>query len=303
MKVSESVAHYIGLFGGFAVWILVILLGWELAEQSVWFAELWESMANRLFIILVSTVGIISSFAYFYSYFWGHKKFVRTFKEVDRFKIDNCQDNELVRIQGQLVLLGEPLIAPYSGKLCSAFETRASTMEEVLTATGSGSHVKSKPIWETIKLVTETSDFLIQCENSYALVRVEDCKLNIHEDTVHDESSYRRDRGGFLTDGENEKRKETLVRMNLPYRNYVGVYAEDIKFEEGVLEQGEQVAVRGVGNWINLGESEELSFLRDKGVEQVFEIKHSEDFQLYVSDSLDVLEKSYKLKLTHIGRR
>jgi len=291
MKVSETVTHYIGLFGGFAILFLVIFSGWELAEQSVWFAELWDSMPNRLFIIFAGTISVVSLLVYTYSYFWGHKKFIRTFKEVDILKLDKCKNNELVRIQGNLILLGEPLIAPYSGKQCAAFETRASTMEEVVTAKGSGSHVESKPIWETLKLVSEKNDFLIKCEESYAIVRVDECKLKIHEDIVHDESSYAKDRGGFLTESENNKRQETLIRMNHSYRNYVGVYAEDIKFEEGILEQDEQVAVRGIGRWVNLDDTEELIFLREKGIDKVYEIKNSIDYQLYISDSLDVLEK------------
>jgi len=291
MKINESVTHYIGLFGSFAILFLVIFSGWELAEQSVWFAELWDSMPNRLFIIFVGTISIIGTLAYTYSYFCGHKKFIRTFKEVGILKLEACQDNELVRVQGKLILLGNPLIAPYSETQCAAYETRASTMEEVVTASGGGSNVQSKPIWETLKLVSETTDFLIKCENSYAIVRVDECKLKIHKDTVHDENSYTKDRGGFLTESENNKRQETLIRMNQSYRNYIGVYAEDIKFEEGILEQDEQVAVRGVGRWINLDDTEELKFLREKGIDKVFEIKNSTDHQLYISDSLDVLEK------------
>jgi hypothetical protein len=291
MKVSETVTHYIGLFAGFAILFLVIFSGWELAEQSVWFAEIWEPMSNRLFILLVGTVSLVSIFAYTYSYFWGHKKFIRTFKEVEIFELDKCQDNELVRIQGKLVLFSEPLIASFSGKPCAAFETRASKKEEVVSAKGSGSHVESKTIWEALKLVSETSDFLIKCNKSYAIVRVDECKLKIHEDIMHDESSYAKDRGGFLTENENNKRQEALIRMSHSYKNYVGVYAEDIKFEEGILEQDEQVAVRGVGKWINVAELEELSFLLEKGVNKVFEIRNSADNQLHISDSLDVLEK------------
>jgi hypothetical protein len=108
---------------------------------------------------------------------------------------------------------------------------------------------------------------------------------------MHDESSYAKDRGGFLTENENNKRQEALIRMSHSYKNYVGVYAEDIKFEEGILEQDEQVAVRGVGKWINVAELEELSFLLEKGVNKVFEIRNSADNQLHISDSLDVLEK------------
>jgi len=291
MKISETVAHYIGLFGGFAIFFLVTLSGWELADNSVWFADVWESMYNRLFIIIVGTISICALCAYIYSYFWGKRKLIRTFKEVEISKLDKCKENELVRIQGELVLLGNSLIAPFSGKECAAFETRALTLEEVATAKGGGSHVESKQIWETLKLVSSTIDFLIKCESSYAVIRVDKCQLKIHEDIVHDENSYTKNSGGFLSEEENNLRKEALTRMNHSYRNFIGTYAEDIKFEEGLLEQGEQVAVRGVGKWIELGDREELNFLRKKGVDKVFEIKSSIDHQLYISDSLDILEK------------
>ena len=53
MKISESVLHYIGIFGGFAIFYLVTFAGWNLAEKSIWFDEVWQSMPNRLFIIIV----------------------------------------------------------------------------------------------------------------------------------------------------------------------------------------------------------------------------------------------------------
>jgi len=249
-------------------------------------------MYNRFFIIIVGTISIFGLCAYTYSYFWGKRKFIRTFKEIEIFKLDNCNENELVRIQGELVLLGSSLVAPFSSKDCAAFETKALTIEEVATAKSSGSHVDSKQIWETLKSVSDTVDFLIKCEGSFAIIRAKGCQLKIHKDIVHDENSYTKGNGGFLTESENSLRKDALTRMNHSYRNFIGTYAEDIKFEEGVLEQGEQVAVRGVGNWIELSDIEELNFLREKGIEKVFEIKNSKDHQVYISDSLDVLEKS-----------
>lgn len=291
IKISETSAHYIGLLGAYAILLLVILSSIFLVEQSVWFAEIWKSSTNRLIFIIGVPTAIIFILIYTHSYFLGHKKFIRNFKETEIFKLEKCKDNELIRIQGELILIGEPLCAPFSRKKCAAFETRVSTIEDVVTARGSGSGVESKQIWETLKLVSETSDFLIKCEKSYAIVRVEDCKLKIYEDIVHDEDSYKKDSGGFLSESENTMRQETLSRMNQHYRNYVGVYAKDIKFAEGVLEQGEQVAVRGAGKWIDIASSKELSFLYAKGIEKVFEMRNSTDFHLHISDSLDVLEK------------
>lgn len=290
MKVDESVTHYIGLFGGFAILFLVVFSGWELAEKFEWFAEVWEPMSNRLFIIFVGTLSIVWSLAYGYSYFWGRKKFIRTFKEVEKSNLVNCNDNEVIRIQGTLIVLGDSLIAPFSGKRCAVYETRALCEENVVTSKATGSHVESKTIWETIKVVKEVSDFLIKCGEQYALVRVKEGQVKIHEDILHDDSSYKKDRGGFLTEHENEKRKNALEKMGLSPRNYVGVYAANIKFEEGILEPDEQVAVLGKGKWVDISGIEELQYLAEQGVSKIFEIKNDATAELHISDSIDVLD-------------
>jgi hypothetical protein len=292
MKLSETHAHYIGLFSGFAVLFLVIFAGWELAETFEWFAEIWESMGNRMFIIFAGTFGIIWFCYFVYSYFWGKRKFIRTFKEVERKALTDCVDGQVVRIQGVLKTLEEPLVAPFSRKNCSSYETRALRQEDVVTAGGTGSHVDQKTIWETIKVVSEAKDFLIKSGEQYALIRVADSQIKIHKDIAHDEPDYERDRGGFLTEAENNKRKEVLEQMGLEPRNYIGVYAANIKFEEGILEPDEQVAVKGQGKWIATENLSELSGIAQQGVVKVFEIKASENSTLVISDSLDVLEKA-----------
>ena len=290
MKLTETHAHYIGLLGGFAILFLVIFAGWEVAETFEWFAEIWQSMGNRLFIIFIGTMGIIWFCAFIYSYFWGKRKFIRTFKEVERKTLTNCVDGQVVRIQGILKSIGEPLVAPFSRKRCSAYETRALRQEDVVTAKGHGSNVEQKTIWETIKVVNGSEDFLIKCGEQYALIRVADSQMKIHEDIAHDEPDYERDRGGFLTEAENNKRRETLEQMGLQPRNYIGVYAANIKFEEGILEPDEQVAVKGQGKWITTLELPELSEITQQGVDKVFEIQASVNSPLVISDSLDVLE-------------
>lgn len=291
MKLNETYAHYIGLFVGFAILFLIIFAGWELAETFEWFNEIWESMGNRMFIIFAGTFGIIWLGSFIYSYFWGRRKFIRTFKEVELRTLNDCIDGQVVRIQGILKSIGDPMLAPFSKKSCSAYQTTAFRQEEVATVKGTGTHVEQKTIWETIKVVSEAKDFLIKCGEQYALVRVADSQIKIHEDIVYDEPDYKRDRGGFLTEAENNKRKEVLEQMGLQSRNYVGVYAANIKFKEGVLEPDEQVAVKGQGKWITTAELPELFTIAQQGVEKVFEIKASENSPMVMSDSLDVLEK------------
>lgn len=298
MKIDlrETHLHYIGLFGGLGLLMLFAFGGWHLSETSEWFRNIWDQTDYRLLIIFGFPAITLWAFSFVYSYFWGRRKFIRTFKEVKKSNLVNCNDDEVVRIQGTLIVMGESLVAPFSDKQCAAYETRALCEEDVVTAKGSGSHVESKTIWETIKVVKEVSDFLIKCGEQYALVRVKDAQIKIHEDITHDDSNYKKDRGGFLTEQENEKRKNALEKMGLSPRNYVGVYAANIKFEEGILEPDEQVAVLGKGKWVDTSGIEELQFLVEQGVSKIFEIKNDAKSELHISDSIDVLDN-------HVGKK
>ena len=266
------------------------MAGWQLAETFDWFAEIWEPIGSRLFIIFIATAGTFWACAFGYSYFWGTRKFIRTFKAVELSSLETCTDGQVVRIQGELYLTQTPLIAPFSKKHCAAYETRALRQEEVTTVKGSGSHVENKTIWETIKKVSEAEDFVVKCSEHYALVRVTGSQIKIHQDIAHDESNYDRDRGGFLTEVENAKRKEALEQIGLRSRNYVGVYAENIKFEEGVLEAGEQVAIKGQGKWVHTADLPSLAEFAKQGVERMYEMTTSDTSPLIISDSTAVLE-------------
>ncbi len=290
MRINETLAHYIGLFSGYGLFILFALLGWQLAEYSEWFANVWASKFNRVAIISCFAFGAICLFAYTYSYFWGKRKLIRTFKATVLSAISQCADGEIVRIQGALDAMPATLTAPFSQRQCSAYSFRASRHVERVTTSKSGSHVSSEKAWETFAFIELANDFLIRCENEFALVRSNKAKIVIQPDTVHDESSYSKDGGGFLTDDENTKRKQTLEALGISPRPYIGIYAEDVKFEEGVLVIDEQVAVLGRGYWISTAEYPELRFLTERGIVRVFEIATDAEQQLFISDSADVLE-------------
>ena len=164
-------------------------------------------------------------------------------------------------------------------------------MVDRITVSGTGSNVGSESAWETIKFVEIANDFLIQCGSHYAVVRVSGAKVFIHADTSHDETTYEKDWGGFLTQSENEKRERVLENVGISPKFYIEIYDADVKFEEGVLEPDEQVAVLGLGNWVNTSEHQELVFLAKIGVESVFEIRDFAEQKLFISDTSDVLVK------------
>lgn len=291
MKINETAAHYIGLFSGLGLMTLFAFLGWTLAEHSDWFANVWASGPSRLVIIIGGALGAVWALAFTYSYLYGKRMLIRTFKKVVRSTVSECIDGDIVRVQGELNLLSHSLTAPLSKRQCSAYSIRASKIIDRMTTRAGGGHVSSESAWETFQYIEVASDFLIRCGDHFALVRSSDAKIIIQPDMIHDESSYSKDRGGFLTDEENTKRKQTLDAMGLYSNQYVGIYAADVKFEEAVLEPGEQVAVLGRGHWINTAASQEFHFLNERGIVKVFELAVDPTQGLFISDSNDVLEQ------------
>lgn len=248
-------------------------------------------MFNRLLIIFGSAFGFLWLSIYLYSYFWGKKKLIRTFKEVDLHNIRDCVDDEIVRIQGKLIPLDDYLTAPLTQRLCSAYTLRASVEVERVSTSGSGTHVRTETAWETLKYIELAQTFLIKCGEYYALIEPTNARLIIHTDKIHDETNYETDKGGFLTDRENEKRRIALEAIGISSRQYTGVYAKNIKLAEGVLELDEEVAVLGSGKWIEVSESIESDYLKSQNIKRVFMVKQTDHQKLFISDSKELLEE------------
>jgi hypothetical protein len=285
LKVNETVRHYLGMFLGIGLFILLALGGWELSEHSEWFGSLWASELNRWLLLLGGIVLIPMSLLKIYSYFWGRGKLIRTFKQKTRSRISNCKDNDIVRIQGNLISLAKPLIAPLTQRECSAYTFRFSEKVQRVNARS-----RTEEAWQTSKYVETSKPLLIECEDALALIRTDESKVIVHVDKVHDESTYMKDSGGFLTKEENENRALALQSIGTEPKRYIGVYAEDLKFEEGVLQPNEQVTALGKGRWVKTCDDHDLNHLHKKGIENVYELKASEAQQLIVSDAKYLLD-------------
>jgi hypothetical protein len=285
LKVNETVRHYLGMFLGFGLFFLLAFGGWELSEHSEWFGNLWASELNRWLLLLSCVVLVPMLLLKTYSFFWGRGKLIRTFKQKARSRISNCNDNDIVRIQGSLVSLAKPLIAPFTQRECSAYTFRFSEKVQRVNARS-----RTEEAWQTSKYVESSKPFLIKCEDALALIRTDEAKVIVHVDKVHDESTYMKDSGGFLTKEENESRALALQSIGTEPKRFIGVYAEDLKFEEGVLQPNEQVTALGQGRWIKTCDDHELNHLHDEGIENIFELKASKAQQLIVSDAKYLLD-------------
>ena len=64
---------------------------------------------------------------------------------------------------------------------------------------------------------------------------------------------------------------------------------KSIRYEEGILENDEEVAVCGDGSWRDLSELPNLEYLRKKGVSKIFVFKNTPSVSLTISDDLRII--------------
>ncbi|WP_139142109.1 hypothetical protein [Alteromonas lipolytica] len=287
LKINETTIHYLTIFGFFALMIVFAFIGWQLVEHTQWFAEFWQIKRNRLMLLIGLAAGSVWLLVYGYSYFWGTKKLIRTFKAIEQKNIADCQSGETVRLQGEVVLLKTALSAPFTQRDCAAYTLKISEKVERVRANG-----HTETAWETSKFFAASTDFLIRYKSHYALARVQAANIVIQPDTVHDDSTYHRDSGGFLSDTENTKRQQTLEAVGESFRRFTGVYGADVKFEEGVLEAGEEVVVLGTGHWKDTGntDDETMHYLASQSIKTLFVIESTVQQSVSISDSTALLK-------------
>lgn len=182
------------------------------------------------FSIMVLVGGIVLTFSIYFS----NKN--RILRELDKTKaksIFSVKENEYVKIAGKSRHVGEPLIAPISGKKCIYYQTLVETK---------GKHSR------TLIEETKTSDFFIESSSQLAIVKTDQPtsfrRIFLDKDTIKS--------SGTLNDA-SHRLEAYLRRHNEESTNLLG-FNKSIRYKEGIIELGEEVVVKGIGNWKTIKE-------------------------------------------------
>ncbi|MCB9592197.1 MAG: hypothetical protein H6719_05655 [Sandaracinaceae bacterium] len=154
----------------------------------------------------------------------------RRLKNLESTPIADAPDGSLVKITGKLVrAVDEGLEGPLTGRRCTGY------VIEVKERTYSGANVN----WHTIVMQEDAVSFVVEDATGSALVKAAGAHLVLVRD-------------GHLRSGdlaENSERAEAFLLANgTPSENILRM-KKSIRYEEGVLEPGEEVSVLGVGTW------------------------------------------------------
>lgn len=162
-------------------------------------------------------------------YFGPEQKAKRALREARTVPIERASEGRVVKVCGRLRYAGEPLRAPLSGRPCAAWRVEVDEYRR----SGKSGH------WSNI--ITEMDGGPLEVEDDTGRARVDalGAQLVILRD-AHFTSGTFNDAGPAL--------EAYLARHGHDSTGFLGLN-RGLRYKEGVLEEGEEVAVLGLARW------------------------------------------------------
>jgi hypothetical protein len=221
--------------------------------------------SNNIFFILIGSIVIISII---YGLIFNKKAIIkRKLRKTGGKRISEFQSGDVAKAIGSVKYAGNTLIAPLSGRKCSYYHV----LVEEKRSSGKSSH------WVTIVEEERSGDVVIKEGREYAFI-----EIGMVKNYLVDDKQYR---SGFLNDAEHVLEKY-LETHGIESTGFFGMN-KTISYKEGILEEGELVAVAGKGTWKRTSELKiELP------VERILVIGPDDQVPVYFSDDPDVAVES-----------
>jgi hypothetical protein len=177
------------------------------------------------YIIILFIVGSV-----IYRYLHSQKYLVKKkLKETTQENLSLFQSGEVAKATGTIKYIGEPLIAPLSGRKCVYYHI----IVEERRSSGKSSY------WDTIIEENIAGNVVIKDGNTYAVIETNQVKSYVVDDKQY--------RSGTFEDA-TELMRKYLEKHNRTSVNFLG-FNNSIRYQEGILEEGELIAVVGKGTW------------------------------------------------------
>jgi hypothetical protein len=224
---------------------------------------------NTEFLFPIS-FGLVIIVAIILRFYFSRKAVVkRKLKKAAGMKISGFLSGDIAKVVGNVEFVGEPLIAPLSGRHCAYYYV----LVEQLVSTGKSSHWK--------KIIEEEAGgiFVIRDGRYRAHINSDSTiKTYIVQDEEY-ESGFRKDATETL--------ENYLRANNMESENLLG-FNKKLRYKEGILEEGECMAVMGRGEWKN---ASEVNLPDSMG--KILVLSSTDEEPIYLSDDPDTVEITY----------
>lgn len=187
-------------------------------------------------VILAVLFFVLAALGFGVLWFSRDQRGKRRLKNLESSAIADVQDGALVKITGKLSLGGlQQLDAPLTGRTCVGY------VVEVKERKQSGANAN----WITIITKEDAVDFVVEDATGKALVKAAGSHLVLVRDGHL--------RSGALSD-HSDRGQAFLLAQGTPSENILRM-KKSLRYEEGVLEAGEEVSVLGIARWEAIPES------------------------------------------------
>lgn len=224
----------------------------------------------HLGIIYPVIIALIIGGIFFLQFYYSRKSVVkRKLKKAVGMKMSSFYSGDIAKLAGSVEIVGEPLIAPLSGRPCAYYYV----LVEQLQSSGKSSHY-SKIIEEE-----KSGTFLIRDGRYRAKINFDSLlKTYLVQDKEYS-SGLGNDATATLENFLNShgEKSENILGFN-----------KSIRYKEGILEEGEMVAVTGRGEWKSAGEVQ----LPDS-YGRILLISSGENEPIYMSDDPETITINY----------
>ena len=210
--------------------------------------------------ILTVVFGLIIITAIAYQIFFNKKAVIkRKLKKAPHKRIYSFRNGEVAKFTGTIEIVDNPLIAPLSKRKCSYYHV----IVEKQVSSGKSSH------WKTIIEETKSCKYVIRDSSACALIKAYVLKSYVVLDKKFSSGAFN-DADANLESYLNKHGHES--------EGFLG-FNKTLRYREGVLEQGEQIAVLGKGKWHDAAEVNLPS-----NYDRVLVVTASEEHPVYLSD-------------------
>ncbi len=210
---------------------------------------------------IVVFLGIVILFLVFLNlkkYFKQKNSIKKRLLQSPLIKLSMFKDNEVGKIKGRIEIIGEPLIAPLTGRKCAYYQV---IVEEDSSIRHGG--------WDVLFEVEDSVKYVLHDSNEVAWVDPLYLKFYFQK-KVYFKSGFLDNPSKILTD--------FLIKNGYESTNFIGLN-KTLRFKESILKDGDHLAVLGLGNWAE-GNQMELP----TSYKKVLHIQSNKGEPIFISD-------------------
>ncbi len=165
-----------------------------------------------------------------YGIFFNRRTIIkRKMKKTPLRRISDFIENDVARITGKVELFGEPMLAPLSGRRCGYYHIQI----EQKVSNGKNTN------WRTVIDEEIAGNFVIRDGRHCAIITDKKLKTYLIQDKMF--------RSGTFNDAD-QNLNNYLQQKGLSSTGFFGMN-KTMRYKEGILEEGEMIAVAGSGKW------------------------------------------------------